>query len=65
MDRRARRSSAPTLLATATINFFNFVFWALFVLYATRTLGVAAGTLGLVLGAGAVGGLVGSVSRRP
>ena len=55
----------PTLLATATINFFNFVFWALFVLYATRTLGVAAGTLGLVLGAGAVGGLVGSVIATP
>jgi len=55
----------PTLLATATINFFNFVFWALFVLYATRTLGVASGTLGLVLGAGAVGGLVGSVIATP
>jgi len=55
----------PTLLATATINFFNFVFWALFVLYATRTLGVAAGTLGLVLGAGAVGGLVGSGIATP
>jgi MFS family permease len=55
----------PTLLAslaaTATVNFFNFVFSALFVLYATRTLGVHAGTLGLVLGAGAVGGVVGSV----
>ena len=55
----------PALLATATINFFNFVFWALFVLYATRTLGVAAGTLGLVLGCGAVGGLVGSVIATP
>lgn len=54
-----------TLLATATLNFFNFVFWALFVLYATRTLGVSAGTLGLVLGAGAVGGLVGSVAATP
>ncbi len=55
----------PTLLATATINFFNFVFWALFVLYATRTLGVSPGTLGLVLGAGAVGALVGSVVATP
>jgi MFS family permease len=54
-----------SLLATATINFFNFVFWALFVLYATRTLGVSAGTLGLVLGAGAVGSLVGSVAAAP
>jgi MFS family permease len=50
-----------SLLATATVNFFNFVFWALFVLYATRELDVPPGTLGLVLGAGAVGGLVGSV----
>lgn len=47
--------------ATATINFFNFVFFALFILYATRELQVAAGTLGLVLGAGAVGGIIGSV----
>jgi MFS family permease len=54
-----------SLLATATINFFNFVFAALFVLYATRTLGVSPGTLGLVLGAGAVGGLVGSVAAGP
>ena len=54
-----------SLLATATINFFNFVFWALFVLYATRTLGISAGTLGLVLGAGAVGGLIGSVAATP
>ncbi len=50
----------PMLLATATINFFNFMFWALFVLYATRALGVGAGALGLALGAGAVGGLVGA-----
>jgi MFS family permease len=55
----------PSLLATATLNFFNFVFWALFVLYATRSLGVSPGTLGLVLGAGAVGGVVGSVVTTP
>ena len=54
-----------SLLATATINFFNFVFWALFVLYATRTLDVSPGTLGLVLGAGAVGGVIGSVAAAP
>ncbi len=55
----------PALLATATINFFNFVFWALFVLYATRSLGVGAGALGLVLGVGAVGGLIGAVVATP
>ena len=49
------------LLATATINLFNFIFWALFILYAVRSLHVRAGTLGLVLGAGAVGGLIGSL----
>ena len=53
------------LVGTATINFFNFVFWALFVLYATRSLGVPAGTLGLVLGAGALGGIAGSIAATP
>jgi MFS family permease len=52
----------PTLTAVATLNFFNYAFGALFVLYATRTLGIQAGTLGLVLGAGAVGGIVGAVT---
>ena len=47
--------------ATATINLFNFVFFALFVLYATETLHVRPATLGLVLGSGAVGGVVGSL----
>jgi MFS family permease len=51
----------PTLAATATLNFFNLAFNALFVLYCIRELGVRAGTLGLVLGAGAVGGILGAV----
>jgi len=50
-----------SLAAVATINFFNFMFFALFVLYATRSLHVRPGLLGLILGAGAVGGLVGSL----
>jgi MFS family permease len=50
-----------SLAATATINFFNFAFFALFILYATRYLHVRPGLLGVVLGAGAVGGLIGSV----
>jgi MFS family permease len=49
------------LLSTATINFFNFVFWALFILFATKTLDVGAGLLGLVLGAASIGGVIGSV----
>ncbi len=48
------------LLSAATINLFNFGFSALFVLYATRELGVSPGVLGLVLGVGAVGGLLGA-----
>lgn len=57
------------LFGVATINYFNFVFFALFVLYATRSLHVRPATLGLVLGIGAVGGIVGSlvtgrISRR-
>lgn len=51
--------------ATATINFFNFAFFALFFLYATRSLGVRPATLGLVLGAGAVGGVIGSLVTSP
>jgi MFS family permease len=49
------------LLATATINFFNFIFWALFILYATRSLDVRPGLLGPVLGAASVGGVIGSI----
>jgi predicted MFS family arabinose efflux permease len=51
----------PTLLAAATINLFNFAFAALFILYATTSLGVEPGVLGLALGAGAVGGVIGAV----
>jgi len=50
-----------SLLATSTLNFFNFVFFALFILYATRSLHVQPGLLGVVLGAGAIGGVLGSV----
>jgi MFS family permease len=51
----------PALLGTATLNFFNYAFWALFLLYATEELGIKAGTLGLVLGVGAFGGVTGAV----
>jgi MFS family permease len=54
------RILGPGLVSVATLNFFNFAFAALFILYATRNLGVRPGTLGLVLGAGAVGGLLGA-----
>jgi predicted MFS family arabinose efflux permease len=47
--------------ATATVNYFNFVFFAIFVLFVVRTLGISAAMLGLVLGAGAVGAVAGSL----
>ena len=50
----------PSLISVAILNFFNFVFAALFILYATRELHVRSGTLGIVLGAGAFGGLLGA-----
>ncbi|MEV4948580.1 MFS transporter [Streptomyces sp. NPDC053755] len=46
--------------ASGTIQFFNYMFHTLFVLYATAELGLSAGVLGAVLGAGAVGGLIGA-----
>jgi MFS family permease len=48
------------LLGVATLNLFNFMFFALFLLYATRDLGVRPATLGIVLGAASVGTISGS-----
>jgi MFS family permease len=53
------------LAAVTTMNLFNFIFSALFVLYATRHLGVSPGALGLVLGVGAIGALVGAAMTKP
>jgi MFS family permease len=50
-----------TLLSAATLNFFNYCFAALFILYVTTSLGVDPGVLGLALGAGAIGGVIGAV----
>jgi MFS family permease len=49
------------LACTATVNFFNFAFHAIFVLFATEELGVSPGLLGAVLGAGAVGSALGAL----
>jgi predicted MFS family arabinose efflux permease len=51
----------PDLLCAATVNLFNFVFHAVFILFATKELGVAPGTLGIALGIGAVGGILGAL----
>jgi MFS family permease len=53
------------LLGVATINFFNFVYWALFLLYASRFLHVAPATIGIVLGVAAAGTLVASALTGP
>jgi Na+/melibiose symporter-like transporter len=50
-----------SLGAAAFINFFSFVFVTLFALYATRYLHVRPGVLGVILGAGAVGGVLGAL----
>lgn len=55
----------PTLLSVAIVNLFNFGFSALFVLYATRYLGVEPGVLGAVLGSGAVGAVIGAAIAAP
>jgi MFS family permease len=57
------------LFGVATLNLFNFMFFALVLLYATRSLHVRPAALGLVLGAASVGTVLGSfltarVSRR-
>ncbi|WP_049576925.1 MFS transporter [Streptomyces sp. SBT349] len=51
--------------AAGTLQFFNFIFHTLFVLYVTTELGVSPGMLGLALGVGATGGLVGVVLTEP
>jgi MFS family permease len=46
---------------TSTINFFSFFVYAIFVLYASRTLGLNAGAIGLILGAASFGALAGAL----
>ncbi|MEU2506927.1 MFS transporter [Streptomyces sp. NPDC007863] len=57
-----RESSMRALFAASgTVQFFNYMFHTLFVLYVTQDLGLGAGLLGLILGTGAVGGLLGAM----
>jgi hypothetical protein len=53
-----------SLIAVATINFFNLMFFALSLLYAVRVLHIRPGVLGLLLGMAAVGSLLGAVNSR-
>ena len=50
-----------SLGCATTLNFFTFIAQALLVLFASRTLGLSAGVIGLAFGVGAVGGLLGAV----
>lgn len=50
-----------TLPCATTINFFTFMVQALIILFASRTLALSAGVIGLAFGIGALGGVVGAV----
>jgi MFS family permease len=50
------------LLGTTTLNLFNYMFSALFVLYVSTELGVSPGVLGALIGAGAFGALLGAAA---
>ena len=52
---------AASLRCCTTLNFFSFVAAALVILYASRTLELPAGAIGLAFGVGAVGGLAGAL----
>lgn len=45
----------------ATVNFFTFMIQAVYVLFASSTLGLSAGIIGITLGVGAVGALLGAL----
>jgi MFS family permease len=53
-----------SLVAVATVNFFNLMFNALYLLYAVRVLHIRAGVVGLLIGMAAVGGLVGALTTK-
>ena len=53
-----------SLIAVATVNFFNLMFAALYLLYAVRVLHLRPGVVGLLIGAAAAGALLGSVVTK-
>jgi MFS family permease len=52
----------PNLLCFATINLFNLGLWAIVILYFAEELGLSAATIGILLGAAAVGGVIGALT---
>jgi len=53
-----------SLVAAATLNFFYLMFAALYLLYAVRVLHIRPGLVGVLIGAGAVGAVLGSLVTR-
>lgn len=53
------------IACAATVNFFSFIGAALLIYFASRNLGLTAGTIGLALGVGASGGLLGAIFAAP
>lgn len=49
------------VICTSIINFFSFFIFAIFVLYASRTLGLSASAIGVILGAASFGALAGAL----
>jgi MFS family permease len=54
-----------SLLASTTLNLFNYMFSALIILYATAYLHVSPGVLGVLIGLASLGALLGAVVARP
>lgn len=50
------------LASTATVNFFTFIGNTVLILYASRTLGLGPGLIGLAFGAGGLGGVLGAIT---
>ncbi len=56
---------APALRCVTWVNAFTFMVSAVVLVFASRTLGLSAGTIGLALGVGAVGGVAGALAAAP
>ena len=59
----------PSLVSSAVVNIFNYAVLAVLILFLNRSLHLSPGWIGLLLGGGAIGGVIGSmvtgaVSRR-
>lgn len=50
----------PALCCVTTCNFFSFILFSVLILFASRSLGLSPGEIGLAFGIGATGGLLGA-----